>query len=501
MAEENESKGIKGQEPADSVQPGGEGSIAPSKGESDKVLRMGTLPVGRLLFEFGIPAVASTVLAALYNIIDSVFLGQAMGEIGLAATTVATPIMTIMMAIAVIAGAGGNALGAILLGEGRHDRAEQTLGNTMFLMIAFAVPVAFVATFCLDPILILVGASDVTLPYARSFVQIISYGFILNNIAYGVSNFMRTCGAPWQALGVSLVGTVVCIVLNALFVLGFGWGVVGSASATILGQVASSVWVLWYFTLNSKSPLHLRKRYLKPDGKLCLRILSLGLAPFALQAAASVTQVAGNYMMATLGAADAIGMDGALASIGVIMKVIMFAVFPVVGIATAAQPILGFNIGARKYDRVKRCLFDAVIAATAVLLCFFAIIHLWPHQLIGLFGVEEKLMDFSTVALQIMSIFMPITSLQMIGGNYFQATGQPMKAAVLSLTRQIIFLLPLYFLMPHILPAIVPSVSPLMSFCFAFPVADILSVVTCTIFLLIEIRRLNGLMREQKKGR
>lgn len=465
--------------------------------ESEKVLRMGTAPIGRLLFEFGIPAIAATVLSALYNIIDSIFLGHAMGEVGLAATTVAAPIMTIMMAIAVVAGAGGNALGAILLGEGRHARAEQTLGNTMFLMIAFAIPIAIIATFFIDPLLILVGATDITLPYARVFVQIISYGFILNNIAYGVSNFMRTAGAPWQALGVSALGTVVCIALNWLFVLQWGWGVAGSALATILGQGASSVWVLWYFVLNKKAPFHLRGRYLRPEGKLCLRICALGMAPFALQAAASVTQVAGNAVMAMLGSADVIGTDGALASIGVVVKVVMFAVFPASGIAIAAQPVLGFNLGARKYARVKRTLFDAIAAAFVILLIFFILIHVIPEAIIGLFGVESHLMEFSVVALQIMTILMPITALQMIGSNYFQATGQPMKSTILSLTRQLIYLLPAYFIVPAVLPALFPQLTPLLSFCFAFPVADLLAVLTCLIFLIAEVRRLNGLIRQE----
>ena len=457
-----------------------------------KVLRMGTAPVGRLLFEFGVPAIISVVFSALYNIIDSIFLGQAMGEIGLAATTVAAPPMTIMLAICVIAGAGGNALAAILLGEKKHAEAEETLGNTMLLMILFAIPVAIIATFFLDPFLILVGATDVTLPYARLFMQIIAYGFLLNNIAFGIQNFMRTAGSPWQALGSSILGTVVCIGLNALFVLVWKWGVAGSATATILGQAASSVWVLWYFTLNKRSPFKLRAKYLKPDWQLCRRILTLGLAPFALQCAAAVTQVVANSTLAALGAMDPIGTDGALASIGVIVKIIMFAVFPAMGVAIAAQPILGFNIGARKFDRVKRCLYDALGTATVILTIFFIIIHVWPQQLVSLFGVESSLLDFSIAALQIATIFMPITGIQMIGSNYFQATGQPMKSTILSLTRQFIFLLPMYFLAPMIFPQIF-GVSNLMGFSFAFPVADILSVIFCGIFLIVEIRRLNGL--------
>lgn len=457
-----------------------------------KVMRMGTAPVGRLLFEFGVPAIISVVLNALYNIIDSIFLGNAMGEIGLAATTVAAPPMTIMLAICVIAGAGGNALAAILLGEKKHDRAEQALGNTMLLMILLAIPVAIIATFFLDPFLVLVGATDVTLPYARTFMQIIAYGFLINNIAFGIQNFMRTAGAPWQALGSAALGTVACILFNYLFVILWSWGVTGSALATVLGQAVSAIWVLWYFTLNRRAPFKLRAKYLMPDWPLCRRILTLGLAPFALQCAAALTQVIANSTLAYLGSMDPIGVDGALASIGVIIKIVMFAVFPASGIAIAAQPILGFNIGARKFDRVKRCLFDAIGVATAILTMFFIIIHVWPQQLVGLFGVEEALMEFSIGALQIMTIFMPITGVQMIGSNYFQATGQPMKSTILSLTRQLIFLLPMYFLAPIVFPQIL-GVTGLVGFCFAFPVADVMSVIFCGIFLIVEIRRLNKL--------
>ena len=487
----NESIGL-GQSSEPDLAPMRETSEDEDNVANEKVMRMGTAPIGRLLFEFGVPAVMSVVLNALYNIIDSIFLGNAMGEIGLAATTVATPPMTIMLAISVIAGAGGNACAAILLGEKKKDRAEHALGNTFLLIVLLAVPVAIVATFFLDPFLYLVGATEVTLPYARSFMQIIAYGFVLNNIAFGISNFMRTAGAPWQALGSALLGTFVCIGFNYLFVMVWGWGVNGSALATVIGEAASSVWVLWFFIFNKRAPFRLRLRYIKPDWRLCGRILTLGMAPFALQCAAAITQVVGNSTLATLGAMDVIGTDGALASIGVVMKIVLFAVFPALGVAIAAQPILGFNIGARKFDRVKRCLFDAILTATVILTLFFAVFHIWPTQLVGLFGVEESLMDFSIVALQIMTVFIPIAGVQIIGSNYFQATGQPMKSTILSLTRQLIFLLPMYFIAPIVVPMIL-DVSGLLGFCFAFPVADLLSVLLCGIFLIVEIRRLNKL--------
>ena len=466
-----------------------------------KVTRMGTESVGRLLIEFMIPALASVIISALYNVIDSIFLGRAIGEIGLAATTVAGPVMTVMFALSMFAGQGGNSLCAILLGEGRHSDAEKTLGNTITVMIIMSVIVAaFAASPLLDPVLRFVGATDRTLPASHMFVQIILFGMMISNVSVGVNNFIRTAGAPNLALWTVLVGTILCIVFNYLFVMCWGWGVAGSAFATLLGQAISAIWVLWYFMFSKKAPFRLRAGNLRIDPVICRRLLTLGLAPFALQVAASVCQVVGNVALAHWGALDPMGTDAAMASIGVAMKITGFIVFPVIGISIAAQPILGFNVGARKYDRVLRCLAEALLAGTGVLLALFILIHVIPEQLVGLFGVEDKLMDFSVYALKVQTIFIPVISIQIIGSNYFQATGQPFKSMLLSLTRQLIFTLPMYFIAPVVIPMLFPGTTNLMGLCFVFPISDILAVVLCAVFLTVEIRRLRRLIREQKEG-
>lgn len=328
--------------------------------KEDKVTRMGTAPIGKLMLEFSIPAVAAVVLNSLYNVIDSIFLGQAMGEIGLAATQVAFPIMTIVNAFAILAGNGGNSLAAILLGEGRKDDAERALGNSVTVMIIVSIAAAIYATFWIDPLLILVGATDVTLPYARTFIQIIIYGMMICNISFGVNNFIRTAGAPNLALWTTVVGTVVCIALNYVFVLMFGWGVAGSASATIIGQAVTAIIVLWYFVSpRSSAPFKLRLRNLAIDPKICKRLIELGLAPFGLQAAMAVTQVISNMLLASLGAADPIGVDGALASIGVVSKITGVVFFPALGIAIAAPTHTRLQHGcaqvpARAQDALRR---------------------------------------------------------------------------------------------------------------------------------------------------
>ena len=459
------------------------------KGE-EKVTRMGTAPIGRLMLEFSIPAVAAVVLNALYNVIDSIFLGQAMGEIGLAATTVAMPIMTIVNAFAILAGNGGNSLAAILLGEGRKGDAERALGNSVTVMFVVAVAAAIYATFWIDPLLVLVGATDTTLPYARTFVQIIVYGMMICNISFGINNFIRTAGAPNLALWTTIAGTVVCVILNYAFVLVLGWGVVGSASATLIGQAVTAAIVMWYFmSARSSAPFKFYWKNLRIDPQICKRLIQLGLAPFGLQAALAITQVVSNMVLASLGAADPIGTDGALASIGVVAKITGIVFFPAMGIAIAAQPILGFNTGARKYRRVLRTLYVALGSATAILVTLFVLIHIFPEQLIALFGVDQSLMSFSVWALIVQTALIPLISVQVIGSNYFQATGQPLKSAFLSLTRQLIFLLPLYITAPMFMPHVIPGLTPLEGFCFAFPIADTLSIILCAILLVIEIRK------------
>lgn len=468
------------------------------EGESQKVTRMGTAPIGRLMLEFSIPAVVAVVFNALYNVIDSIFLGQAMGEIGLAATTVAAPLMTIAMALSTLPGMGGNSLAAILLGEGRHEDAERVLGNTFTIMVIISAIVAVIATFFLDPLLLLVGATDVTLPYARLFIRIILYGTIISNVAYGVNNFIRTAGAPSLALWTTVIGTVVCVLLNYVFVMLFGWGVAGSASATMIGQAVTAAIILWYFVAKrSSAPFKLHMGNFKIDGALTRRLLALGLAPFALQAAAAVTQVVGNIVLAAVGASDPIGVDGTMASIGVVFKITGLIVFPGVGIAMAAQPILGFNTGARKYNRVLKTLYVAIGSATTILVILFIFIHVFPAQLVGMFGVDASLMDFAIWALKVQTALIPLIAIQIIGSNYFQATGQPIKATILSLTRQLIFVLPLYLLCPMVMPMLFPGLTSLMGYSFTFPIADALSIILCACFLIPEIRKLYVKINEQ----
>lgn len=471
---------------------------------NQKVDRLGTGSIPKLIVEFAIPAIAGMLVNAAYNLIDALFLGQAVGELGLAATQVAMPIMTVFMALAMLVGAGGNALAALKLGQGRHDQAELALGNTVTLSFILYAVVAVVATCppIFDGLLTLSSATDEVRPGATVFLRIVSYGFILQCIGMGVNNFIRTAGAPNRALGTMVIGAVSCVIFNYLFVMVLGWGIMGSALATVCGQACSCAAVLWYFLLTKGVPLRLRGRCLRPDWALCRSILALGLASFFVQAGAAIVNFITNFLLVRYGALSPIGADNALASIGLILRVGMFTIMPLVGMSIAIQPILGFNYGAQNYGRVRTTLKDGILGATAIALLMFAIVQIWPAQIIGVFGITDPALSaFTASALRIQLLLLPVVGFQIVGSNYFQATGQPLKSALLSLSRQILFLVPLLFILPEVLPVLFPgAVTGLDALYIATPVADGCSIVLTFVFVMIEMGRLRRRERAQKAG-
>lgn len=468
---------------------------------SDRVNRMGTGSIPKLVVEFAIPAILGMVVNGAYNLIDSVFLGHGAGELGLSAITVASPTMTIFLALAMLIGAGGNALCALRLGEGKHDEAEHILGNTATLGVIVSIALAVFAhiPFVVEPLLDLSSATDAVRPYAREFIQIISLGCVFQVVGMGLNNFIRTTGAPNRALVTMLIGAVGCTIFNAIFVLWLGWGVVGSAWATVCGQAISCATVIWYFTKTPGVPLRLRRRYFPVKAKLARNILSLGAASFAVQAAGAIVGFLINFMLVKYGALDPIGADNALASVGVVQRIGMFVILPLIGVSIAIQPLLGFNYGAKLWDRVKATLNVGVAGATAMGTVMWVLIMVFAPQIVGFFGINDpSLAEFTAFALRVDLIFLPLIGFQVVGSNYFQATGQPMKSIILSLTRQILFLVPLLFILPEVLPSIAPMLDSLDAVYFAVPLADVIAAVTVLVFVVVELRKLKGRMADQK---
>ena len=473
-------------------------------GRDSKVSRMGTASIPRLITEFAIPAILGMVVNGAYNVVDSIFLGQAMGEIGLSAATVANPIMIVFMAISMLIGNGGNALAALRLGEGRRVDAEISLGNTVLLSVVVSaiVGIAALNPAVLDGLLTLSSATDDVRPYARAFLQIICFGFIFQCIGMGVNNFIRTAGAPNRALGTMIIGAVSCTVFNFLFVMVLGWGVQGSALATVCGQAISCATVLWYFIVTKNVPMKLHLHYLPLHLRTVRLILSLGLASFAVQAGMAVVNFVLNNLLNMYGAMSPLGAEGALASIGVVQRVAMFAVLPLIGVSIAIQPLLGFNYGAHLFERVKKTLWYGIFGATGIGLALWALVHLFPEQIVGFFGItNESLRDFTVFALKVQLLMLPFIGFQIVGSNYFQATGQPLKSIFLSLTRQILFLVPLLIVLPMVLPSWFPQFVSLDALYFATPAADFLAIFTTVVFIVLEMGRLKKLESGELKAK
>lgn len=464
----------------------------------DKVTRMGTASIPRLIVEFAIPSILGMLVNGAYNVIDSIFLGQAMGDIGIETMTIANPIMIVFMAIALLIGVGGNALAALRMGEGKRVDAEYSLGNTFVLCIIASAIVALCALnpYILDWLLTLSGATDAVRGYSESFLRIICLGFFFQCVGMGINNFIRTAGAPNRALMTMVVGAVACTIFNYLFVIQLGWGVEGSAYATVCGQAISCVTVLWYFVFTKGVPMRLRPRFMVPKPRVMLTILSFGLASFFVQAGMAVVSFVINNLLVIYGSVSPLGEDLALTSIGVVQRLGMFAVLPIIGVSVAIQPLIGYNYGAGLIERVRKTFWYGSLGATLIGVLIWVVIHLFPDPIVRVFGISEgALVDFTVFALKVQLFMLPFIGFQIVGSNYFQATGQPLKSVILTLTRQILFLLPLLFILPEILPQVLVQFTSLDALYFATPFADTLSIFTTAIFIGIEMRRLSRLER------
>lgn len=466
-----------------------------------KVARMGSASIPKLLTEFAIPAIAGMIVNAAYTLIDSIFLGQAVGSIGLSAITVATPMVTLLMAFAMLLGSGGNALAALKLGEGQRAEAQKVLGNTLSLCAIVSVLVAAFVLFppAIEWLLVVSSATPEVAPHAESFIRIVGLGFIFQCVGMGINNFIRTAGAPVRALITMVIGAVSCTIFNAIFVLGLGMGVEGSALATVLGQAVSAVSVLWFFIGKKDASLHLRRKFLKICAKTSKSIIVLGLPSFAMSVGMTVVMFLINFLLVKYGTTSDIGAVGAMASIGVVQRIAMFVVMPIIGVGIAAQPLLGFNYGAKNIDRVKKTVMYAAAMGTSIAIFMWLLTRIFPDQIISAFGITDvALSDFTEFAMMVQLAMVPLIGVQIVFSGYFQATGQAMKSIFLSTTRQIIFLVPLMIILPEVMPDVIAGTSSLDALYYAAPISDCLSIITSVTFMSLEWRRLGKLQNRQE---
>ena len=431
--------------------------------------------IGNLLWQFSLPAMIGMLVNALYNIISRIFVGRGVGSIAIAATTVAFPIMMLLMAVAVLIGIGATALISIRLGEQKKEEVEKIAGNATLLLVLLPLMISGIYFLFSGPILRLFGASSEVLPYARDYIHIIMLGAVPGAIAFGMNNFIRAEGNPRVAMMTQIIGAVINIILNYVFIFNLGWGIKGSALATVIGQTVSAIWVFSYF-YTGRSKIKIRLRNLKPQIAIVLKIVTIGFAPFAMQIASSIQQTILNKTLM------AYGGDLALSAAGIIMSVAMLLLMPIVGISQGAQPLIGYNYGAQNYERVRETLKKAIIVATTMAIGGYIIMQTLATPIVELFSKGDTALTQLTVhALVTFLAALPIVGFQIIGANYFQAVGKPVQSTILSLSRQVLIFIPLLLILPNFWG--------IEGVWITAPIADAVAVTMTAAFLFFEIKK------------
>jgi putative MATE family efflux protein len=399
--------------------------------------------INKLLWKFSLPAIVAMLVNALYNIVDRIFVGRGVGSIAIAATTVAFPIMLVLLAVSILIGIGATALISIRLGQQKTEEAEKVAGNGAIMLVILPLIITVIYFLFPDQILTIFGASPEVLPYARDFVQIVMLGSVFGSISMGMNNFIRAEGNPRLSMLTQVTGALINVILNYIFIFKLGLGIRGSALATVSGQLFSATWVVSYF-LSGRSLVKIRLKNLKLKAPVLLSIVSIGFAPFAMQIAHSIQQSILNNTLRTYGG------DLALSAVGIMMSIAALMFMPIVGLSQGAQPLIGFNYGARQYHRVKETFKKAVIAGTLIALTGYLIINIWPVQIISLFSRgDTALTELTSGAMLTFFALFPVVGFQIIGSNYFQAVGKPVQSSILSLSRQALLFIPLLLILPH----------------------------------------------------
>jgi putative MATE family efflux protein len=441
----------------------------------DQAKLLGEEKISKLLRSYSVPAIIGMVVNALYNVVDSIFVGQGVGEIGLVAVTLAFPLMVVLMAVGMFVGLGAAALVSIRLGQQDKDGAEMILGNAVTLMIILVLLTTAVSLTFLDPLLVLLGATPEVMPYARDFSTIILAGSIFMHVSFGINNLIRAQGDPKTALKTMLIAALLNAALNPLFIFGFHMGIKGSAWATVLAQAVATVWVLTYF-IRGAGTMRLQVKNLPLRREIVAGIARIGMAPFLLQLSASLVMVILNYQLLAYGGVLAV------AAFGIVNRVLMLSLMPVMGISQGAQPIIGFNYGAGNYRRVIEVVKLATFAATAFCCLGFLVILLFDEPIVRLFNGNVELVRLGSTGLKTFLALLPIIGVQLIGANYFQAVGKAKYAIVFNLLRQIILLIPLVYILPKFFG--------LMGIWLAGPISDLVASMVTAWFVAREIKNL-----------
>lgn len=440
-------------------------------------------PVGSLLMQYAIPAIVAMAASSVYNIIDGIFIGQGVGAEAIMGLALTGPLMSLTAAFGAMVGVGAATLMSVKLGQKDYGTAQKILGNVVIMNLTLGIVLGLLLLVFINPILRFFGASDVTLPYARNFMSIILVGNVVTHMYLGLNALLRSTNRPQKAMCATIGTVVLNCILAPIFIFVLGWGIRGAATATIMAQMIMLTWQLRLFS-NKDELIHLNRSIIKLDVKIVKESLLVGLPQFLINLCACLVAAMMTRSLTTYGG------DMAVGAFGICNRFILFIVMVVIGLNQGMQPIAGYNFGARRYDRVLGVLKKALIFGSIITLMGFVIGVFFPTPFVSVFAKDSpQLIKLSAHALSCMVMMFPIVGIQIVSTAFFQSIGYAPKSIFLSLTRQLIFLVPAIFILPHL------YADPLEGLWHAAPVADGLASVLAITLLVLQVKKFKKQMQ------
>lgn len=437
---------------------------------------LGTEKTGKLLMQYAIPAIIAMTASSLYHITDSIFIGHGVGALAISGLAITFPLMNLAAAFGSLVGAGAATLLSIRMGQKDYKTANLILGNEVTLNVIFGLGFSVVTLAFLDPILYFFGASDATIPYARDFMHVILLGNVITHLYLGLNGMLRSAGRPEKAMYATIATVLINLILNPLFIFVFEWGIKGSAWATVISQTIMLLWQLKFFS-NKQNFIYLQKKTFKLHKQIVKDALSIGLSPFLMNAVSCLIVIVINQGLIRTGG------DLAVGAYGIVNRIAFLFIMIVMGLNQGMQPIAGYNFGAKLYDRVNDVLRKSIFVATGVTTFGFLVVYFFPEAIAGMFTNDKELIDLSVNGLHIVFMTYPIIGFQMVTSNFFQSIGMVGKAIFMSLSRQLLFLLP--FLL------IFPSIWGIDGVWYSMPAADLVSSIVAAFMLIHHFRQFN----------
>lgn len=443
---------------------------------------LGTENIGKLLMQYAVPAIIAMTASSLYNMVDSIFIGHGVGTMAISGLALTFPLMNLAAAFGSLVGVGAATLISVKLGQKDYDTAQRVLGNVFVLNILLGVAFTVIVMAFLDPILYFFGGSDETVGYARDYMYIILLGNTITHLYLGLNAVLRSSGHPQKAMYATIATVIINTILDPVFIYGFGWCIRGAAIATIVAQIISLMWQLWIFS-SKEELLHFHRGIFRLKRKIVFDSLAIGMSPFLMNMAACFIVILINQGLKKYGG------DLAIGAFGIVNRLVFIIVMIVMGLNQGMQPIAGYNFGAKQYERVTKTLKLTIIYVTGVTTFGFIIGMLFSDTVVGIFTSDAELIELSAKGLRIVVMFFPIIGFQMVTANFFQSIGMASKAIFLSLTRQMVVLLPCLLILPRFFGA--------AGVWYSMPISDLLASLIAGTMLVWQFRK----FRVQAQGR